>query len=462
MTMWQPQIAGRTGPRYRAIAEAIAEDASRGRLRPGSRLPTHRDLADRLGVTVGTITRAYAEAARRGIVTGEVGRGTFVRAAGAEPIVFRFASQAEAGLIDMSVNLPPSPPDPAALAQALNTISARPGLGSLLDYAPEGGSPEHRAAGASWIARSGLEVTPDRVLVSSGSQHGMTAVLSALLRPGDLVLTESLTYPGMKALAGLLHLRLQAVAIDEHGLRPDAFRAACRGRSVKALYCVPTLHNPTTAVMPEGRRREVVAIARQHDLLVVEDDVHGPLIEDHPPLLAVLAPEITVHLSGTAKTLAPGLRIGYIVAPKALVPRLATAIRATTWMAAPLLAEVASVWIHDGTADRILAGNRKEAAARHRLAMSVLGRFQPQAHPAAHHLWLHLPESRRSETFTEQARRAGVAVTPAQAFVVGGAAAPRAVRVCLGVARDRVELEKGLRILAGLLDQRPDDELLVV
>jgi DNA-binding transcriptional MocR family regulator len=290
----------------------------------------------------------------------------------------------------------------------------------------------------------------------------MTAVLSGLLRPGDLVLTEALTYPGMKALAGLLHLRLQGVAMDEHGLRPDAFRSACRGGSVKALYCVPTLHNPTTTVMPEARRREVVAIARQHDVLIVEDDVHGPLIEERPPLLAALAPEITVHLSGTAKTLAPGLRIGYILAPKDLVPRLATAIRATTWMAAPLLAEVASVWIRDGTADRILAGNRKEAAARHRLAVSVLGRFQIQSHPAAHHLWLQLPSSRRSETFAEQARRAGVAVTPAQAFVVGGGAAPRAVRVCLGVARDRAQLEKGLRILAGVLEGRPDDELLVV
>jgi DNA-binding transcriptional MocR family regulator len=460
--MWHPQIAGRSGPRYRAIAEALAEDAARGRLRPGSRLPTHRDLADRLGVTVGTITRAYAEAARRGFVTGEVGRGTFVRRTAPEPVTFRFAPQAEAGLIDMSVNLPPAPPDPAALAQALATISARPGLGALLDYAPEGGSPEHRAAGASWIARSGLEVTPDRVLVSSGSQHGMTAVLSALLKPGDLVLTESLTYPGMKALAGLLHLRLQGVAIDEHGLRPDAFRAACRAGQVKALYCVPTLHNPTTAVMPEARRREVVAIARHHDVLIVEDDVHGRLIEGGPPLLAALCPEATVYLSGTAKTLAPGLRIGYILAPKPLVSRLATAIRATTWMAAPLLAEVASVWIHDGTADRILARNRKEAAARHRLALSVLGRFHVQSHPAAHHLWLPLPGSRRSETFTDEARRAGVAVTPAQAFVVGGGAAPRAVRVCLGVARDRTELEAGLKILAGLLDRDPDDDLFVV
>jgi DNA-binding transcriptional MocR family regulator len=250
--------------------------------------------------------------------------------------------------------------------------------------------------------------------------------------------------------------------MDAQGLRPDALRAACRAGAPRVLYCQPTLHNPTTAVMSEARRRELVQIAQKHELLIVEDDVHGRLVEGGPPPLAALAPDLTVHLSGTAKTLAPGLRIGYVRAPRTLVSRLATAIRATTWMAAPLLAEVAAVWIEDGTADHILARNRKEAAARHRLALSVLGRFEVQSHPAAHHLWLHLPEPQRSETFTAAARRAGVAVTPALAFVVGAGAAPRAVRVCLGLARDRAQLEQGLRILAGILDQRGAEELLVV
>lgn len=452
--MWSPELRGRAGPRYLAIAEALADDVAAGRLQSGSRLPTHRDLADRLGVTVGTVSRAYAEAAHRGLVSGEVGRGTFVRA----PSYEYGQPTAEAGLIDLSLNHPPTTLDEqrgVLLAKALATLSRRADLARLLGYPPEGGALEHRAAGAAWIARAGLKAAPENVLVSSGSQHGMTAVFAALLRPGDLVLTEALTYAGMKALAGLLHLRLQGLPLDEHGLRPDALLAALRGGAAKALYCVPTIQNPTTAVMPEGRRKEIAAIARSHGVMIVEDDVHGRLHEDPPPPIAAFAPELTCYLTGTAKSIAPGLRIGFMLAPKALVPRIAAGIRATTWMAAPLMAEIASQWITDGTAEQIVKRKRQETAARQRLAAAVFGRFHVQSHPAAYHLWLHLPEPWRSETFAEEAQRRGVAVAPAQAFLVGRIATPHAVRVCLGAPADRDQLDKGLRILAGILDSAP-------
>jgi len=463
MTMWGPELKGRAGPRYLAIAEALADDVASGRLKSGSRLPTHRDLADRLRVTVGTVSRAYAEAAHRGLVSGEVGRGTFVRTPSYEygpP-----TAEASHGLIDLSLNHPPTTLDEqrgGLLAKALASLSRRADLARLLGYPPEGGALEHRAAGAAWIARAGLKAAPENVLVSSGSQHGMTAVFAALLRPGDLVLTEALTYAGMKALAGLLHLRLQGLPLDEHGLRPDALLAALRGGAAKALYCVPTIQNPTTAVMPEGRRKEIAAIARSHGVTIVEDDVHGRLHEDPPPPIAAFAPELTCYLTGTAKSIAPGLRIGFMLAPKALVPRIAAGIRATTWMAAPLMAEIASQWITDGTAEQIVKRKRQEAAARQRLAAAVFGRFHFQSHPAAYHLWLHLPEPWRSETFAEEARRRGVAVTPAQAFLVGRIATPHAVRLCLGAPADREQLEKGLRILAGILDSAPDSGPAVV
>jgi DNA-binding transcriptional MocR family regulator len=456
MTIWAPALQGRSGPRYLAIAEALADDVAGGRLRPGARLPTQRDLADRLGVTVGTVGRAYAEAAQRGLLSGEVGRGTFVRATGSEHGLP--ASRPAHGLVDLSVNHPPlTKPEQkgALLAKALQSLSRRADLSRLLGYPPDGGAPEHRAAGAAWIAGAGLEATPDNVLVSSGSQHGMAAVFAALLRPGDLVLTEALTYTGMKALAGLLHLRLQGLPLDDQGLRPDAFQAACRAGAVKALYCVPTLQNPTTAVLPESRRKEIATIARAHGVTIVEDDVHGRLHADPPAPIASFAPDITCYLTGTAKSVAPGLRIGFMLAPKELVPRIAAGIRATTWMAAPLMAEIASLWIKDGTAEQIVKAKRQEAAARQRLAAAVLGRFDVQSHPGAYHVWLQLPEPWRSETFAEEAIRRGVAVTPAQAFLVGRIATPHAVRVCLGTPADRDRLEGALRILAGILEESP-------
>ena len=467
--MWTPDLRPRRGPRYLAIADALADDAGAGRLPAGTRLPTHRDLAERLGVTVGTVTRGYAEAVRRGLVSGEVGRGTFVRAAAGLGLAAVAPAPAEPGLIDLSANLPPEAPGErtgAALGRTLAALAQRKDLERLLGYPPEGGAPEHRAAGAAWVRRCGLEVPAARLLVSSGSQHGMTAVFAALLSPGDLVLTEALTYPGMKALASLLSLRLQGLTMDEDGLLPDALAAACRSGSPRALYCLPTLQNPTTAVMPEARRREIAAVAREHGLLVVEDDVHGHLPEKAPRPLSAHLPELAVYLNGTSKSLAPGLRVGFIAAPKGLVPRLGAAIRGTTWMAAPLMAEIAARWIQDGTAEAVLGRKRKEAAARQALAARVLAGARFDAHPAAYHVWLHLPEPWRADGFAAAARAQGVVVTPAAAFAATGGASPRgggrrgaavpeAVRVCLGAARDRLELERGLNVLGGLVRAAP-------
>ena len=456
MTIWTPALKGRSGPRYLAIAEALAEDVASGALKEGARMPTHRDLADRLGVTVGTVSRAYAEATRRGLVTGEVGRGTFVRRVVSElPIAPSVWTRSE-GFVDLSVNHPPEPSDgrvPEALQSTLAALARRGGLGSLLVYPPDGGAAEHRAAGAAWMERSGLSASPDHVLVTSGSQHAMTALFATLLRPGDLVVTDALTYPGLKALAGLLHLRLQGLAWDEQGLEPSALAAACQAGAVKAVYCVPTLQNPTATVMPEPRRREIAAIARQHGLLIVEDDVHGMLLPERPRPITTFAPESSLFLTGTAKTLAPGLRIGYMAAPPALVPRLAAGIRATTWMAAPLMAEIASLWIRDGTADHILEGRRRETAQRRRVLDRVLGPLR--SHPAASHVWLPLPEPWRAEALADELHRRGVAVTPASAFAISRAAAPQAVRICLGSARDLSALESGLRLLAETLQAAP-------
>ena len=462
MTMWVPDIASRSGPLYQAIVDALAEDTARGLLAAGQRLPTHRELAERLAVTVGTVTRAYAEAARRGLVSGEVGRGTFARgwAVTESSVVERDVSH-----VDLSVNHPPISgdldPGPPLAGTMTQLVQSRE-LTGLMGYAPDGGSEAHRAAGAEWIRRSGLEATAEHVLVTSGSQHGLTAVLATLLRPGDLVLTESLTYAGMKALAELLHVRLQGLPMDAHGLRPDAFEDACRTGAARALYCVPTLQNPTAAVMPESRRREVAAIARAHGVLIVEDDVYGLLLDPAPPPLTSFAPEISYYLTGTAKILAPGLRVGYLLAPPGEWARLVGGVRATTWMAAPLMAEIAARWIADGTADEARRRKRVEMAARQAVAREVLGRYRMQSQPESFHLWLSLPDPWRSDAFAAHARRRGVLVGPSQTFLVGPGAAPAAVRVCLGPPRDRDQLRKGLRTLAEAIEERPEAMAMIV
>jgi DNA-binding transcriptional MocR family regulator len=452
MTMWAPQLEDRQGARYVVIAEALAADVAAGTLKPGTQLPTHRELAERLGVTVGTVSRAYAEAARRGLISGEVGRGTFIRA---RPIPTDLrASSFPAGLINLSQNHPPhlgGEPHRLALERTLAALARQEDLASILDYPADGGNAVDREAGALWIERSGIAARPEDVLVCSGSQHGIMTVLATILKPGELLLADELTYPGLKAVAGLLHLRVQGVPLDADGMQPEAFEEACRAGSPRAVYLVPTIHNPTTAVMPERRRREIARIAREHGVAILEDDIHALLPERRPPPIAAFAPELSYYLTSTSKTLAPGLRIAFVLAPPGMFGRLAASLRATTWAAPPLMAALVSAWIRDGTADALVTDRRREAESRQARARALLSSARFDAHPSGYYLWLHLPEPWRSDSFTAEMRARGVAVSPAEAFVVGRGAVPHAVRLCLGAAPGRADLDRGLTAVADAL-----------
>jgi DNA-binding transcriptional MocR family regulator len=457
--MWNPNLEAVGGPRYLAIVNAIADAVERGDLKAGDKMPTHRDLAGAVGVTTGTITRAYSEAAKRGLLVGETGRGTFVKANIFEDAFPAVSFSEDEELIDFSLNIPPlSVGDPLGqvLTDTLARLAARPGLSALLGYQPAPGLKRHRAAGAAWIARSGLAVDPEQVLICTGALHAMTVVLSTITNPDDSVFTESLTYPGMKNLAHLLHLRLKGLPTDDHGIIPAAFDKACQLEPTRILYTIPTIQNPLGTVMPEGRRREIADIAVKHGVAIVEDDVHSFMLPSQPPPLSSFAPENSYYILSTSKSIAGGMRIGYLVAPERMIEPLATSLRATVWMAAPLMAEIASEWIGDGTAERLVEQKRAEAAARQSIARAALDGFQFDAHPLSFHLWLHLPEPWRSNEFSAQLRRRGVVVTPAEAFVPGREEPPHAVRVCIGAARTRAQLEKGLGIVRSALQETPD------
>ena len=459
MTMWSPDLKSFSGPRYLAIVTAIAEAVERGQLKAGDKMPTHRDLADAVGVTTGTITRAYSEAAKRGLLVGETGRGTFVKANIFENAFPSVSSTEDEGFIDLSLNIPPvSVGDPLgkALTDTLSGLAKRPGLSALFGYQPVTGLERHRAAGAAWVARSGLSVDAQQVLICTGALHAMTVVFSTITKPGDTVFTESLTYPGMKNLAHLLHLRLKGLATDDEGIIPEAFEEACRLESARILYTIPTLQNPLGLVMPAARRREIAAIAVKHNVAIVEDDVHSFMLPSPPSPLSSFAPDNSYYILSTSKSIAGGLRIGYLVAPLRMVEPLATSLRATVWMAAPLMAEIASEWILAGTADRLVEQKQAEAAVRQSIAAAALDGFQFDAHPLSFHLWLHLPEPWRSNEFSAQLRRRGVAVTPAEAFVPGREEPPHGVRVCVGAPRSRAQLEKGLAIIRSVLQETPD------
>ncbi|MCP3914899.1 MAG: PLP-dependent aminotransferase family protein [bacterium] len=460
MTIWEQGPLPRKGPLYIAIADALERDIDAGRVHAGDRLPTHRQLAARLGVNVMTVTRGYAEAARRGLVEGEVGRGTFVRTTDRADVAF-VPPQGGNGrpLIDFHFNVPAGDPEQLDFEAALAELAREPQRAGLFDGYSAFGHERHRAVGARWISRTGLEVPADRVLVVGGAQHAMTLALSTLTSPGDPILCEALTYPGLKSLASVLHLRPHPVEIDAHGLVPESLEAAAKKHDARVVYCMPTVQNPTGVVMPQERRAAIAQVAREHELTLVEDDTYGFLCESAPAPLASHCPERTYFLTSTSKNIASGLRIGFLVAPDTRAPvveRLAANVAATTWMAAPLMAELACRWIENGAADKMAAQKRAEGAARRELFMRSLELKHLPGAPTCTHVWYRLPEPWRPGDFTRLARSRGVALTPADAFVVGRDPVPNSVRVCLGTPPSREEAARGVRVLAGLTSSTPE------
>ncbi|NIA70482.1 PLP-dependent aminotransferase family protein [Pelagibius litoralis] len=454
MTKWTPQIAEAAGPRYIAIADALAGDITGGRLKPGDRLPTHRDLAWHLGVTVGTVSRAYAEAERRGLTSGEVGRGTFVNAPASNEHLHRW-NDAPAGMIPMRSSFPIPCPEESAIAEVMARCAADPRAMEMLGYQPQRGLAEHRQAGAEWITQNGFEVTADQVTITAGAHHGMLVVLAAVTRPGDHIVADCLTYPGMLSLARLLGLRLDGLARDRDGPLPDAFEDACRAHDVKAIYLCPTLHNPTSVTIPDERRRALAAVAQRYNVAIVEDDVFGFLVDDRPAPVSAHAPELGHYIVGISKTISAGLRIGFVVSPDDIQARLSQAINATCWMACPLTAEIAAELIRSGVAAKVAAGRRRAAAERRRLALEAFDGWDFECDPGANFLWLNLPDPWRSNEFVAEAERRGVLVTPGDVFQVGRRDSIHAVRVCFGPPRDDDTLRRGLKILAGQLREGP-------
>ncbi|HYD32260.1 MAG TPA: PLP-dependent aminotransferase family protein [Azospirillaceae bacterium] len=457
-TPWIPEIGDRSKPVYLAIADAIADDVRAGRLAPGQRLPPQRLLAERMGLDFTTVSRAYGEARRRGLVDARVGQGTFVRPPSAPCRPPDRGLPVSAGLIDMTMNQPPLPDGQELLErlrQGMAAVVTDMGLRGILHYPEAGDLSEDRSAGTLWLRRRLPDMAVERILVCPGTQGSLLALLTALARPGDTVCAEALTYPGFKAVATQLGLKIVGVPMDADGLDPDALRAILAAHRPKALYCMPTLHNPTTATMPPERRRAVVAAARDHNVPIIEDDIYGLLAEDAAPPLAALAPEITYHIAGLAKSVSPMLRVAYVVAPDARQAlRLAAAQRATMLMASPLSAAIARRWIADGTAEAVLAAVRDEAVARRALADSILPVGSFAAKREAFHLWLHLPEAWTRGEFATHLRTRGIAAVVSDTFATT-AEAPEALRICLGAAADRQETRRVLDILAEALDQSP-------
>lgn len=462
---WTPHIVKGAGPLYLAIADAIEADIRAGTLRHGARLPPQRALADRLGIDFTTVSRAYAEARRRALVEGRVGMGTFVQNPAAQPERIAPASApASAGIVDLTMNFPPRVGDAGLTTRLWAEISgleATGGMDLLLRYQEVGGTRADREAGVQWLAASLPGLSSERLVITPGAQGALLALLTLLKHPDRPVAVEALCYPGFRSLAGHMGAAMMPVAMDEHGLIPEDLAAQCARHRPALLYCTPNLHNPTTATIPLDRREAIAEIARTHDVTILEDDAYGRLADNGLPPLAALAPERTYHIASLSKALAPALRIAYVACPDARgAARLTGAVRATTSMASPLGAAIATRWIETGLAEQTLTAIRAETEARQALAHRLLGQDGLRSDPRAYHAWLPLAHGWSRSDFASRLRHAGIGVVTSDAFAIGPA--PEALRIGFAAPIERATLENSLREIAELACQSPTLANLIV
>ncbi|PRD41098.1 GntR family transcriptional regulator [Phyllobacterium phragmitis] len=461
MTNWIPDITGFKAPKYIAIADAMDRDIDAGILKPGARLPPQRELAYGLKVTIGTISRAYALATERGLIAGEVGRGTYVLARAEQQSIALQGSDFRGARVEAS----------PALAQALRMDSTAgvnvgqsqiigPMLAQVFIDEPHRAndytrtiSDEWREAGAAWLATGGWRPALDTIIPTTGALSGVENVVAAITAPGDKIAFEDLTYSALARGAALIGRRAIKVRGDEEGLDPDDFERVCARDHPKVLVVIPTLNNPTITIMPEENRRRIAEIAHRYNVWIIEDNIYGEALDDAPPPFAHIAPERTFHVSGVSKLLSAGLRAGWLSGPPGFANQITNAKKLMTGGLPYAMTEVTARLVLSGEAARLKAAVLREIRLRGEIAREILAGHRFASHPRSPYIWLTLPDPWLPGTFKNAALEAGVAIVEADAFKVGQAdRVCHCVRAAFSLLKTQADVRHGFTILRQLLD----------
>ncbi|OUR78524.1 GntR family transcriptional regulator [Marinomonas sp. 42_23_T18] len=416
--------------RYKNILDRLAEEIRTGKYLPGHKLITHRQLALQEGIALVTASRVYAELEKMGLISSEIGRGTFVKETRVPLGHGIDQTSTLEGMQDLNFNSPLLNKQSKMLRDALRKLSHSGNLESLLDYQPHAGRKHEKEIIKDYLIEKGLSADAEQILIVNGAQHGLAVSVMSLLKAGDIVAVDALTYPGFKVLAEVQGLELIAIPYTKEGTDLKALEQVCHDRHVRAVYCMPTLHNPLGWVMSLEQREKLIAIARKHELIILEDAAYSFLVENPPPAIATLAPDITLYVSGFSKSIATGLRVGLILSPLKWVPLLQRTIRATTWNTAALLTALTCQWIEDGSISMLEREKRQDAMARQKLARKVFYDMDYSSHDNAYFLWLPLPEEVRTDQLIVSLLEQNISISGAEPYVTTGHI-PHAIRLAL-------------------------------
>lgn len=449
--MWNLKVINTDEPFYLSIANALERDIKCGILKSGDKMPTHRELAKTIGVNVTTVTRAYQEAEKRGLITATVGKGTFITSdLGRNPALINMDT-GNNHLIEMGLALPLYSIEPD-IDHLLNKVIAGRSLRDFMKYTPPQGLYQHRQTGAGWIKQLGVDTDADHVIITAGTQHAFNCILSPVFEAGDKIAVDCITYPGFKTAARRLGIRLEAVSMDREGMIPESLEAVCSHGDIKGVYTVGRLQNPTNSTMSRHRREEIACIIQRYNLLLIEDDLYGFLAPQATAPLSALLPDQSFYIAGTSKAFYSGLRISFLVSPTRFYGRISQAVVDTVMMAPPLNAEIVCRCISSGLASEIIGTKREEIKRRANLMLSKLADYRLFYEPDNLFAWLELPEDWSSSSLEAAAVRSGINVVSSEKFTVGGIAPPPNIRISLSGADNISEYECGLKILKKLLN----------
>lgn len=431
---------------------ALRKDIHSGQLTAGEKLPTQTELSNCLGIAKSTVAKAYQEASAAGLIKTIVGKGSFV--SGKEDPFFQAVGDRNEKILDLRIDYPLSFLDPI-LSETLFQI-AKEDCQHLLTYQDHAGREVFRDAGLTWLQLNGVNCSLGDVVITSGAQHAITVCLSSIAKAGQSVLVEELTYPGIKESADMLGITLIPVSMDENGIIPQALSDALyENHNVKALYTLPTVQNPTTLLTPTLRRKDIANICLKHGIYIIEDDVHRLFVDDQPLPYANLLPELTFFIASFSKVVCGGLRIAYLKAPKSVLKIVRRRLLATHWTLPPLMTEIATRWINNGTASSTLSEKKEEAKKRQKLARRIIGEEFIQGNLSSFYVWINLPVGWTAEIFISEAFSNNIAVLGNGTFGVNSNSTKPGVRLCLGAESNIATLKVGLVKIAEMLKDGP-------
>ena len=439
---------------YAKLADAVAAEIASGVLKPGDRLPPQRTFAYERKIAASTASRVYTELLRRGLVVGEVGRGTFISGEARRGVAA--STEPRGARIDLEFNYPMLPAQSALIAKSLEGLNRPEALDNALRQATSTGTQAQRKTAADYLTRQNKDWSPapEQMVFTANGRQCIAAALAAVVPNGGRCGVEALTYPFIKGIAARLGVTLVPLAMDEHGVRPDAVQKAHREAHLSALYIQPVIQNPLGMTMPPARRADLLRVVEKLDLTVIEDMVYG-FLDDVPPL-AALAPDRCMVLDSLSKKVAPGLSLGFVVPPPRLRENVMASVRSGGWTASGFAFAATQLLMADGTAAELARLKRLDAQQRQKIAVACLAGLEIQSNPKSYHLWLTLPSHWRSQTFVAAAARRDIALTPSTTFAASPGHAPNAVRLALA-APPIEQLDPALRTLAGILSANEED-----